>query len=122
MRLTLCYDGQPLGEAEFGPPNPQGMHQGTLRPNATYYAVRARFHRAIVGVTELQDKSPEQIHAYLVRTQAELAAEGLMLRDAMGEPVSVSFLHVADAFPLDAEPEVLAMLGIQIGVRLAPAT
>ena len=122
MQLTLCYDGRPLGAVEFGAPNDKGVQLGTLRPNATYHAVRARFQRAIVGVTELPGKSPEQIHAYLVRTQAELAAEGLMLRDAAGEPVPVSFLHVADAFPLDAEPEIIETMGIQVGVRIAPAT
>ena len=121
MRLTLYYDGQALGPVQFGPPNEHGLQTGTLRPTATYHALRPRLHRAALDLTEVQGMSAEDIRARILRTQATLAADGLMLRTAAGEPVPVSFIQVADVLPLDTEPEILEMIGIQIGIRLAPA-
>ena len=122
MRLTLWYEDQPLGEVELGPPNQQGIQLGTLRPNANYHTVRPRLQRAFAGLVELKNASAEQIRAYLLRSEAELEANGLMLRNAAGERVPTSGLQVTDAFPLDTQPAVLEMLGVQVGVRLAPAT
>ena len=122
MRLTLWYEGQPLGEVEFGAPNPQGLHLGTLRPNANYHAVRPRLQRAFLGLSELKNAPPAEIRAYLLRSEAELGADGLMLGNAAGEPVPTSFLQVTDAFPPETAPEVLEMIGIQVGARLTPAT
>lgn len=119
MLLTLYYDGQALGQVQFGPPDEGGLQMGTLRPNATYHAMRPRLQRAARDLTELKGVSPEDVRARILPTQARLAGDGLMLRADAGEPVPVSFLQVADVFPLDTEPEFLEMLGIQID-RAAP--
>jgi len=122
MRLTLWFEGQPLGEVEFGPPAEQGLLLGTLQPNATYYTVRPRLQQQMLGLSEMRGASAEQVRAFLLRTQAELAGDGLMLRNAAGEPVPTTFLQVTDALPPEAEPEVVEMVGIQVGATLAPAT
>ena len=122
MRLALSFDGQILGDVEFGSPNERGLRMGVLRANPAYHSVRPRLQQAMLHLMRMKGASGEEIRTQLLREHAELEAEGLMLVDATGERVPTEFLQVTDMFPLDTTPEVLDMLGVQVGARFAAAT
>jgi hypothetical protein len=122
MRLTLAFDGQRLGDVEFGPPGERGLRQGILAPNAAYTAVRARLQEPLLGLAQLQGASAEEIRSYLIHTQQQLAASGLVLLDATGAPTPTTFLLIGDAYPLDIDFEVLEALKIPVSATFAPAT